>query len=599
MPQILSTSPSSDFAESLAPESRSRVRSLLKHAAGRLTGVSQLSRIYDRRMADMQPGHFARFAMRELEVDYTVFGSERDTIPKEGPLVIVANHPYGAIEGLILVDLLTSVRPDVKFMANEMLTQFPELERMMIPVDPFGGKDAARKNVRGLHQSIKWLTLGGALVVFPAGTVGHLQLRLRQVTDPAWSPTIARIIRKTKATVQPIFFPGRNNAAFQAAGLLHPRLRTALLPRQLLNKRGRTLMFHVGKPIVPKRTAQFDDDTDLIRYLRFRTFLMSHRSCRRRVTTSKKHETPIIAARSRSAMEQDIGRLPGDALLVEKREFAVYQATPTQIPNILEEIGRLREVSFRDCGEGTGQATDLDGYDRFYRHLFTWDKQAGEIVGAYRFASVQEILQAFGPRGLYICQLFKIKPGFFDAFGEGLELGRSFVQPAYQRHPLSLFLLWRGVGEYLVRNPHYRNLIGPVSISNDYHSAARRLMAKYIRNQLWDDDLAAHVAPRFPFSDKMNELDADAIVSTLGGIDEVSELLAEIAPASPGVPVLLRHYLKIGGNVVALSRDPDFSDVLDALTVVRMGQGNPRHLARYLGKEGATAYLGWGRYENK
>lgn len=543
-------------------------------------------------------GPFSDNVLDALGVSIDIAEADIARIPLEGGLVVVANHPYGAVEGLALISLLASVRSDVRILANSILHHIPQLHEQLIFVDPFGSRDAARGNIRGIRQAIEWVKQGGVLALFPAGEVSHLNLRRREVRDSAWSGTIARIIRSTSSPVLPLYFEGRNGALFQMMGLIHPRLRTAMLPRELLNKRGHVLGARIGNMIPFDRLRQLGDTT-MMGYLRERTYLLGERSTkvahrRSMATPFTVRREPVAAAAPREIVMGEIDTLPARQLLLEHGPFQVYFATAEQIPHTLTEIGRLREITFRAVGEGSGKELDLDRFDHLYHHLFVRQREDREIVGAYRIGQVDRIVEWFGPDGLYTRTLFRYPSTLLERMGPALELGRSFVQPKYQKSYNPLMLLWKGIGHYVVQHPHCRTLFGPVSISDTYSATSQRIMAAFLKTHTYDNYLGPLVKPRTPFRWGKRERDLDkTIVSLAPNIDDLATLVKEIENDDRGVPVLLRQYLKLGGRLLGLNLDPDFSDVLDALICVDLTQAEHGVLERYMGKEGARKFLGY------
>jgi len=543
--------------------------------------------------------NFFRAVLQVLEVDYALSDEDRDRIPTSGPLVIVANHPFGGLEGIILGDLMMAMRPDVRVLGNFLLQQIPELRDCVIPVDPFGRRDAIRTNARALRESIRWLRGGGALVTFPAGEVSHLKLRRRQLTDPPWSRHVAAMIRHSQATVLPIFFPGRNSALFQALGLLHPRLRTVLLPHELMKKSTHTLKVYVGRPMPWRRLSGFEDDESLTRYLRFNTYFLRHCSVRRRrlrrrvrVRRAAPAPEPVIAPLSADVLEKEVASLPADRLLAESGELGCYTMRAAEAPAMMREIGRLREITFRQVGEGTGNAVDLDHFDAFYDHLFIWNRAERELVGAYRLGPADVIVDRHGRKGLYTSTLFKFKPAFLARLRGGVELGRSFIRVEYQRKHSGLALLWKGIGAYILRGPHYHILFGPVSISEDYQAVSRNLMVQFLRQNKLDAEYARFVRPRHRYrAGRAGALDRRALRNTVRDIEDVSLLISAIEKDGKGIPILLRQYLNLNATICCFNVDRDFSNVVDGLIIVDLTRTNRRLLKRFLGSEGLEAFL--------
>jgi putative hemolysin len=381
---------------------------------------------------------------------------------------------------------------------------------------------------------------------------------------------------------------GINSFTFQLLGLLHPRMRTALLAHEFLNKSNRDIELRIGTPISPAKVRRYQDDLALIRYLRHRTYLLQSRDTRqpRRLATEK-----LAPGNNREELIAEIAKLSRDQILVETEEFLVLLAKAPQIPSLLHEIGRLREITFRQAGEGTGRAIDLDQFDDHYWHLFLWSKVEQEIAGAYRLGPSDEIVKRMGVRGIYTSQLFAWTPSFLERISPALELGRSFVRPEYQKSYSPLLLLWRGIGQFLVRNPRYKVLFGPVSISTDYGSASRQLMVQFLSAHRGSPELARLVRARNPFRIRPSRVAEELAKEPADDVEELSTLVADIELDRKGVPILLKQYLKLGGELVAFNVDRKFANALDGLIVVDLRKTDIRLVERYLGREGAAAFL--------
>jgi putative hemolysin len=560
--------------------------------------LDRLNELFEQ--VDQTPGgSFCSRMLDCLQVQPRVSAVDLSRIPKQGPVVAVANHPFGGIEGAILGAVLPTIRPDVKIMTNFLLAESPELQDLCIAVDPFGGPGSIQGNQKGLRESLAWLRNGGMLVIFPAGEVAHLDLKRRQITDPPWNENVARIARKTGAAVLPIYFHGANSALFHILGLVHPRLRTAMLPHEFLNKQHASIDLRIGNPITAKKFEAYPDDATLIRHIRHRTYLLQGRLKNKRVSlappflrkrsgqTALAELIPPVAA---ELLKAEIRGLSADHFLAESGELTAVLARASEIPHALREIGRLRELTFRLTGEGTGKSIDIDAFDAHYLHLFLWNQDAGEIAGAYRLGPTDRIVSRLGKKGLYTNTLFAYKAAFLKRIDPALEMGRSFVRPEYQKSYAPLLLLWKGIGQYVVRNPRYKVLFGPVSISNEYNAASRQLMVTFFQTYTRSDDLARLVRARSPFRIRpMRAL--EGIGETVWDIEELSALIADIEMDQKGVPILLRQYLKLGGKLVGFNVDPHFANALDGLIVVDLAKTDPRVLDRYMGKDGAAAFL--------
>jgi putative hemolysin len=555
--------------------------------------VSGINGIHRRVAPGGAEGFLAR-VLADLNITFHAQDADLTLIPAKGPLVVVANHPFGAIEGIVLMELIRKVRPDVKVMANFLLDRIPELREQFVCVDPFGGSRSTTYNMRPMREALRWLKDGGVLAVFPAGEVAHLDRRTRKIAEPAWSSTVARVVRHAAAPVLPVFFEGHNSWLFQLAGLIHPRLRTALLPRQLMKMRGKTIHLRVGAVIPNRRLSAIESDTQMTDYLRQRVLLLQHRQHAdsqpsfHRAPTHPAAE-PIIAPIPVDVLAEEVAQLPKGQLLVDGGEHHVYLATARQAPQLLQEIGRLREVTYRASGEGTGKSIDLDDFDNWYQHLFVWDTARKQVLGAYRLGASDQILAARGSNGLYTNTLFEFKPELLERLNPAVELGRAFVRPEAQKSFAPLMLLWKGIGRFVSLNPWYKVLFGPVSISNDYQLNSRQLMVGFLRSNHLASEFRDMARARNPFeSEAANGLDELPV-----GPDDIDDLVSELEPDRKGLPVLLRQYLKLGAKFFSFNIDSDFGDAIDALMYVDLTRTDPRILDRYMGRESARQFLAY------
>ena len=591
------------FKCELPSAAASRLGGLSCRAQGaleRLLSMDRLNRLYDN--ASTRAGgsrdEFLESCLNQIGARCHVRSADLARIPRMGPLIVVANHPFGALEGVLLASILGKVRPDFRILANFLLERIPELRDIFLFVDPFGGEEAAAKSVRGLRQAIRFVKDGGLLAVFPAGEVSHLRLAERQISDPAWNDTVARTVRITQAPVLPVYFDGANTPFFQLLGLVHPRLRTAMLIREVFTKRGQRVDVRVGSTIPSRKLLSFDDDREMTDYLRQRTYLLRHRPAEKVRPPSQPaaaNMEPIAPPQDPAQLRAEVAALSADQRLVEGPggDFAVYISAASQIPHLLREIGRLRESTFRLTGEGTGKAIDVDTFDYDYLHLFAWSHKLGEIVGGYRMGQTDVILAAKGAQGLYTSTLVDYRPQLLRRLNPALELGRSFVAPQHQRAYAPLMMLWKGIGAFLVRHPHYRHLYGPVSISKTYQSVSKQLMVRFLRLH-HGGRMEKFVTPHNPFRDRrVDGWDDHAVRALLHDGEDLSELVSEIEPDQKGIPVLLRQYLKFGARLMAVNVDPGFSDVVDGLLLADLTKAPRRVLEKYMGREGLAKYLAY------
>lgn len=577
-----------------------------KRPLERLLSFHGLNNLYNEALVYQTDQAFYDRLLERMNVNYHISERDMERIPREGRVFVVANHPFGGIEGIILASILRSAREDSKILANYLLERIPELREVFYFVDPFGGRDAARANLASMKKSLQWLRDEHVLGVFPAGKVAHFSLSKRKVVESEWNTSVAGLIRKTESPVLPIYFDGFNGPLFQLMGMIHPGLRTAMLPKELLNKKDRNIDICIGKVINYSKLCSFDDDAEMMSYLRQRTFMLQNRSGRdadseASITVNISGETmePVVDPISPEELEQEIGKLPESQKLLENGEFEVYHAVKKQVPKVLHEIGRLREVTFRGTHEGTGKEIDLDTFDDYYVHLFVWNREKKELVGAYRIGRTDNVIKRFGKKGLYTTTLFNIKSNLFDQISPALEMGRSFVRPEYQRSFAPLMLLWKGIGHYVVKYPKYKVLFGPVSISSEYHSMSRHLMVTFLKLHNFLPDMARMVKPKTPYRGRSVKGIDPKNRTMIRSLEDVSELVSEFENDNKGVPILLKQYLKLGGKLLGFNVDPDFSDVLDGLILVDLTKTDSKILKRYMGDQGLVSFKEYHSAEKK
>ena len=534
-------------------------------------------------------------ALDSLEIEWDIDPSELEQIPREGPLLVVSNHAFGGADGLVLATAIGKRRPDFHLLTNFMLLSLAPLRETYLPLNPFS--DDASSNVHTLKKAIKKLKNGEAIATFPAGEVSHRTWSNWSVNDPPWSQSIATMALRSNATVVPIYFHGKNSTLFQLSGLIHPLCRTMLLGRELTNKRGRCIKASIGKPVTIDKLKEFPDRTTLTEYLRGRVYMLADRKTVRpkdkteNTAKSLKRLLPEITVADRCADE--IMALNERQQLVQSGNLTVYIAKSRQIPNILQEIGRLRELTFRAVGEGTGNDIDLDDFDRYYRHLFVWNHEEQEIVGAYRLGLTDEIMRTRGVRGLYTWTLFNFDKRLFESLGPAVELGRSFIRPEYQRNFKPLMLLWRGISKFICLKPKYRYFFGVVSISNEYSAASKRLMTDFVSSTRMVDDFQGFISARNPHQPKRaRHFDLEPFRMMCTQLKDVEELVRDIENGRQGVPILLKQYLKLNAKLVTLFNvDKEFSDVIDGLMLVDFLDVDRRTLDWYFGKKEASSFL--------
>ena len=573
------------------------MRRPLARLLDRALGLNGLNAVYHAIPPHLDPHTFARCTLDGFGVEVRIDDGSLDNIPASGPCIVVANHPHGGLDGVAMVEVLMRKRPDLRVMANYFLQSFIELAPIFIAVDPFGGKPAARLNFGAVRQALSWLRGGGVLMMFPGGEVSSLNLRSRVVSDPPWDAGIGWLIEKSGAPVVPAFIDGRNSTLFQLGGLIHPRLRTLLLVREMLNHRGTVINVKCGRLIEGETLSLLQDREAIAPYLQTNTYLIKARAAYRkplrltRVPPTKVHREPLAEPIDPALLAQEISQLSDDQRLVSSANLQVWVARAEQIPWLLQEIGRLREVTFRQVGEGTGRSIDLDLFDSYYLHLFVWDPTACAVVGGYRLGQADRILSRYGAHGLYVRTLFRLERSLETELHCALEVGRSFVRLEHQRNYSSLMLLWKGIGAYVARHPHYRVLFGPVSISNDYHPLSQQLMVRFLQRNRMEPQRASLVKPRQPFP--RNDRTTTLVDLNVSDLRIIATLLNTVEEQRVGIPVLLRQYLKLNGRILGFNVDPEFNNAIDCLLWVDLSKTELPLLRKYMGVRGAERFLAY------
>jgi putative hemolysin len=549
----------------------------LEKAAGplmKLTGIHRLNQMYEH-LQQLDGIEFIDALLKELQIEVEFDESELSKIPAKGPFITISNHPFGLLDGLILIKLVAARRPDFKVMANFMLNQVEPVADFFIPVNPFKNEKGPWANMTGMKKCLMHLQEGLPLGIFPAGEVSTLSPTWRGITDRPWQGTALKLIQRSEVPVIPFYFQGQNSALFHLVGLIHPMLRTVALPSEMLKKKNANIRVRVGQPISVREQKDFEDTERFGRYMKARTYslgsaLKVNPFFRKRTLIYEEGE-PIAEETPSELIETEIEKIRPYALLLSQQEFEIYTAQARDIPHVLQEIGRLREITFREVNEGTLQSRDLDEYDLYYLHLFLWDKEAKKIAGAYRIGLGNSIFEQYGKNGFYLSSLFRIKDEFSIYLRRAIELGRSFVLSDYQRKRLPLYLLWKGIHTLIENSEEHRYIIGPVSISNHYSKLSKRFMVAFIKKFYFDEDLAKHIKPRKRFRSKLTDGHlSDLLEDMPNDLKKVDKVIADMEPAHFRLPVLLKKYIRQNARIIGFNIDPKFNNALDGLMILDM-----------------------------
>lgn len=513
---------------------------------------------------------FVEQALEHFAFSYAVRDNERERIPAQGRVVIIANHPIGSLDGLALLNLVGRIRRDVKIVANGLLAEVAPLKRLLLPVTMMGERSGARQ----LKAILEHLQGDGAVIIFPAGEVSRLHPE--GVRDGRWNNGFLRLAGQTQAPIVPIHIDGRNSALFYGASMLYKPLATLLLVKEMFGQHQKSIALRIGHPIPHTSYGALPLEPDAAAKL-----LRKHLY---RVAQDKpsllRVETAIAHPVDRSALAQAVAACKLLGQTPDGKRIHLF--TGELDSPILREVGRLRELSFRAVGEGSGTRRDLDRFDAYYDHLILWDPQDMEIAGAYRMARTAQVLAQQGAEGLYTHSLFEFTPGMQPFLQQGLELGRSFVQPRYWGKR-SLDYLWFGIGAYVQHYPECRYLFGPVSLSRDMPQAARDLLIYHYRTHYGAACLAHARRPYVPSGDGLE------VCAQFTGEDRAADFVRLkhlLAHMGSSVPTLYKQYAEVaepgGVRFLDFGVDPDFSNCVDGLVLVDVHKLKAHKRERYM-----------------
>lgn len=530
--------------------------------------------------------NFFRLACKYLPLRYDLEGLEN--IPAEGPCVIVCNHPHGMSDGLMFGDAVMRVRQDIRIVVNDFLSCVRGMRPYEITVDVYGGEAARRANMAGMREMLAWLRGGHCILVFPSGSVASYSCRDHAVIDDPWQTNIATLIRKTGATVVPMYIAGRTGVFFQMLTVLAKNLRPNLLPREIKRDIRMRHSIRIGKAVSPSSMALLEQDNALSDYLRLSSMLLRYPHAPSGAPVAGHAAEPVADSEPAEALQAELDALPASCLCFshECSGLQVFAVEASRIPRLMQEIGVQRERTFRAVGEGTGKSRDLDVYDSTYVHLIMWDARAKKLAGAYRMGRTDAIMEKQGIKGIYNASFFRFSKKMQGVLRAGLEMGRAFITPEYQKHSYSLDTLWMGIGRYMNNHPEYRYLYGTVSISSEYSVASRSLILSWLKTCRMAEEAAREVKAFFPPEGLgLRREDIRLLPEAVPDVRALNNLVNNLEPDGKSVPVLLRQYLRLGGEMLSFGIDNDFGGTLDCLVIVDLSRTPERILRRYRGKD--------------
>ena len=513
-------------------------------------------------------------------IDFQFQESELRNLPKQSPFIVISNHPLKGIDSILLLKVIAEVRPDIKIANDVILPKYTPIQKYFIFSHKFHRTKLSRK------KAIEYLKQGKPLGIFPSGDFSLFSFATDFSNDPIWSTETIRFIKSVKVPIVPVYFQVKSSiiqSLLNGNYWLMP-----LLTKGESKNKVRNIRLRIGAPIDIEDQTNFNNIDKFGRFLRSKVYCLGSpvevpAYFAPRLKSPKKVE-PIAPPVSRNELRDEVEQIKKEYLLFDSGSFSVICCPSNKIPLMMHEIGRERELTFRQVDEGTNRSIDLDEFDLYYQQLFIWDNAGQSLVGAYRVGKGNEIMQQYGIKGFYIQSLFRVHDDAGNILSQSLELGRSFVVPAYQKQPLSLFLLWKGILYFLIKNPEYRYLIGPVSISNHYSKASKSLIIKFMMENFFHKELATLFKPRNAYKPKM-KYDLDVLVeNTKSNLNKLDSMISDIEFDNYKIPVLLKKYLKLNAKIIAFNIDPLFNNALDGLIILDV-LDIPLHTIQNLSKE--------------
>jgi len=534
-----------------------------------LLRFDKLNRVYNQ-IGDKVGLEFIDELIKILNINFLYDVEElQKRVPKTGSAIVVSNHPFGGLESILLIKILSQLRSDIKIVSTQLLQKIDPISEFFLEEDAFNRKNDKGALISGTDQASAHLENGGILCLFPAGDVSQFDA-YRVLSDTQWQYNTLKFIRHQKVPIVPIHFQGNNSRLFYLMGNILPSLKNMKLPTEILYQHKKPVKIRIGNPILVPEQDKFTDIYQFGRYLRAKTYLLCSKiEVKRFFNYSLKRQQriePVAEPVPHKKIMDELQNLSAEFLLFKMKSYSVYCVPTKRIPNILLEIGRLREITFREVGEGTNRSIDLDEFDLYYNQMFIWDNDTEMIAGAYRIGKGGDILHQYGVRGFYIQSLFKIKDDLQEMLSQSMELGRSFVVKEYQRKPMPLFLLWKGILYFALKNPEYRYLMGPVSVSDDYSTTSKEMIIKFIMAHHFDWKLAKSITPRNSYKFKTEDQNLNIIMQTMDNdINSLDKFIGDVDELNSGLPVLLKKYIKLNAKIIGFNVDPKFNNCLDGL----------------------------------
>lgn len=562
-------------APKFAPAKKA-LATILDHALG----IKKMSNMFNHYGLQHTHGDtFLEQSMRKMKLDLHGIEAVRQQIPKTGPVVIAANHPFGGLEGVILLYAITAVRPDVKVLVNTALSLVPQMQEWSIFTNPLKANNP--KNAPSLRACKQHLLKGQALLLFPAGRVGYYHADRKRIADHDWNRIIAKFASMPEVKYFPIYVHGQNSKLFYNLGRVWYRFRLLMLARELTNKENARVSLHSQHANELAAPLSKMTDVEGASFCRALSYLNHPEYIETWPATIETQFEPLAEPVAPQVILEEANSLALDNQLFTQGSLTAFFAAGKQIPHILTEITRRRELVFRMHDEGSGKPYDGDKFDMTYTHLFVVDMQSGDLAGAYRMGQTDLIQKTQGKDGLYLSQMFNFKSQFLNQTGPALEMGRSFLMPQYQKSRLGLFMLWRAIGEFVVRFPQYSTLYGTVSLSKLYDKRSVKLIEELAITKT--DAVSPHNLFDYKLSPEVTRHIRQYPIEPDNAVERLDTWLSFIEPDKKKLPVLLRQYASLGAKFHCLGVDKNFADTPGLLLSVDLTKSPEKRQKQFLG----------------
>ncbi len=543
----------------------------------RLLQISTMNRVYNKHKSKTDLP-FLNGILDEFQIEFEIPEEDLKRIPKNGPFITISNHPLGGIDGILLLKLLIENRPDYKIIANFLLHRIEPLKPYVMPVNPFENHKDAKSSLAGIKSALQHLKGGNSLGIFPAGEVSTYRDGKLMVDKP-WEQGAVKLIKKAEVPIIPIYFHAKNSKLFYILSKISDTFRTAKLPSELLSQKNRVIKVRIGKPISVKDQQEYPDINAFYEFIRKKTYMLANPFEKKSQKILSTQNLKISSSPKKITSQKNVDSFikevqllrDHDKRLLESKNYEVFFATAKEIPNLLHEIGRLREITFRDVGEGTNKSIDIDEFDKYYHHMFLWDREANVLAGSYRMGLGKDIYKKYGIEGFYIQSLFRFEPELYGMMEQTIEMGRAFIIKEYQQKPMPLFLLWKGIVHVTLRYPEHKYLMGGVSISNQFSEFSKSLMIEFMKSHYYDPYVAQYIQPKKEFKVKLKDADKDFVFDAAkADMQKFDKVIDEIEPGALRIPVLIKKYVKQNARLVAFNVDPKFNNAVDGLMYIKI-----------------------------